>query len=99
MTCSGVKTADGGGAGVIVEDGAAGVAVERGAASAVDPAADVVGAVRGGTGSIGAVRDGAVVIGAVEPLESAGGGGGSESWCNVKAAKESTCTRVGQAER
>ena len=61
-----------------MEDGAAGVAVERGAASAVDPAADVVGAVRGGTGSIGAVRDGAVVIGAVEPLESAGGDGGSD---------------------
>ena len=61
-----------------MEDSTAGVAVEMGAASAVDPAVDVVGAVRGGTGSIGAVRDGIVVIGAVEPLESASGGGGSD---------------------
>ncbi|XP_048566953.1 receptor expression-enhancing protein 3-like [Triticum urartu] len=54
------------------------VAVETGPAIAVDPAADVVSAVRDGAGSIGPVRDGAVVIDAVEPLESAGGGGGSD---------------------
>ena len=71
-----------------MEDGAVGVAVETGPASVVDPAANVVGAMRDGAGSIGAVRDGAVVIGAVrddavvigavDPLESAGGGGGSD---------------------
>ena len=78
VTCSGVKTADGGGTEGTGDGGVGGVAVETGAASAVVPEADVVGVVRGGAIIIGMVRDGAVVIGAVEPLESAGGGGGSD---------------------
>ena len=68
VTCFGVKTADGGGAEGTGDCGAAGAAVETRPASAVVPAADVIGAVRGG----------AIVIGSVEPLESAGGGGGSD---------------------
>ena len=51
VTCSGVKTADGGG---------------------------TEGTGDGGAIVIGAVRGGVVIIGVVEPLESAGGGGGSD---------------------
>ena len=68
VTCSSVKTADGGGAEGTGDGGAGGAAVETWPASAVVPAADVIGAVRGG----------AVVIGAVEPLDSSGDGGGCD---------------------
>ena len=78
VTCSGVKTVDGGGAEGTGDGGAAGAAVEPRPASAVVPTADVIGAVRGGAVVIGGLRGGAVVIGTVEPLESAGGGGGSD---------------------
>ena len=78
VTCSGVKTADGGGAEGTGDGGAGGAAVETWPASAVVPVTDDIGAVRGGAVVIGAVRGGAIVIGSVEPLESAGGGGGSD---------------------
>ena len=87
VTCSSVKTADGGGTGRPGDGGAGGVAVETGPANAVVPAADVVGAVRGG----------AVIIGAVEPLESAGSGGGSDmigTWSLITKLV-GTCTLPG----
>ena len=68
-----------------------------GPAGKVDPAADVVGAVRDDAGSIAVVRDGAIVIGAVDPLESAGGGSGSdmiETWSLITKLV-GTCTLPG----